>query len=34
VAENASHSYASKQAMIAEHSDMWAFIAERLGVAP
>lgn len=32
VASDASHSYASTQAQIAERSDMWAFIAARLGV--
>ena len=32
VASDASHSYASKQGQIAERSDMWAFIAERLGI--
>jgi prolyl oligopeptidase len=32
VASDASHSYASKDAKIAELSDMWAFIAARLGV--
>ncbi|HEX6533436.1 MAG TPA: prolyl oligopeptidase family serine peptidase [Gemmatimonadaceae bacterium] len=32
VASDASHSYASRQARIAERSDMWAFIAARLGV--
>jgi prolyl oligopeptidase len=32
VAANASHSYASKQEQIAERSDMWAFVASRLGV--
>lgn len=32
VASDASHSYASTRAQIAERSDMWAFIAARLGV--
>ena len=32
VATNASHSYASRQAQIAERSDMWAFVTARLGV--
>ena len=32
VATDASHSYASKQAEIAERSDMWAFITANLGV--
>ena len=31
VATDASHSYASRQAQIAERSDMWAFITARLG---
>jgi prolyl oligopeptidase len=34
VAQNASHGYASRQEMIAEHADMWAFIAKQLGVSP
>jgi prolyl oligopeptidase len=33
VATDASHSYASRQDQISERSDMWAFIAARLGVA-
>ena len=32
VARDASHGYASRQAQIAERSDMWAFVAARLGV--
>jgi prolyl oligopeptidase len=32
VAIDASHSYASREARIAERSDMWTFLAERLGV--
>ena len=32
VATDASHSYASRQAQIAERSDMWSFLAARLGV--
>lgn len=32
VAIDASHSYASRQAYIDERSDMWAFVAARLGV--
>ena len=32
VATNASHSYASRQAQIAERSDIWAFLTARLGV--
>jgi prolyl oligopeptidase len=31
VATDASHSYASKQSQIAERTDMWAFLAHRLG---
>jgi prolyl oligopeptidase len=34
VAHNASHEYSSRQEMIAEHADMWAFIAQQLGVLP
>jgi prolyl oligopeptidase len=34
VAENASHGYASRQEMLAEHADMWAFIARQLGLSP
>jgi prolyl oligopeptidase len=33
VAADASHGYASRQAQIAERSDMWAFVTARLGVA-
>jgi prolyl oligopeptidase len=33
VATDASHSYASREEEISERSDMWAFIAARLGVA-
>ena len=32
LASDASHSYASRKAQISERSDMWAFIAARLGV--
>jgi prolyl oligopeptidase len=32
VATDASHSYASREAQIAERSDMWAFVAAQLGV--
>ena len=32
VAHDASHNYASRQAQIAERSDLWAFLAARLGV--
>lgn len=32
VAKNASHSYASRAEMIAEHSDMWTFIFAELGL--
>jgi prolyl oligopeptidase len=32
VATDASHSYASRQAQIAERSDMWAFLTARLGI--
>jgi prolyl oligopeptidase len=32
VARDASHGYASRQARIAERSDLWAFVAARLGV--
>lgn len=32
VATDSSHSYASRQAQIAERSDMWTFLAARLGV--
>jgi prolyl oligopeptidase len=32
VATDSSHSYASRQAQIAERSDMWAFISAQLGV--
>jgi prolyl oligopeptidase len=32
VATNASHSYASRQAQIAERTDVWAFVTARLGV--
>jgi prolyl oligopeptidase len=34
VATNASHEYSSRQEMIAEHADMWAFIAKQLGLSP
>lgn len=34
VAADASHSYASRLAQIAERSDMWAFIAARFGMLP
>jgi len=33
VASDASHSYASESAAIAEQADMWSFVASRLGVA-
>jgi len=33
VASDASHSYASESAVIAEQADMWSFVAARLGVA-
>ena len=33
VAAGASHSYASRQVQIDERADMWAFLADRLGVA-
>jgi prolyl oligopeptidase len=32
VSSDASHGYASRREQIAERSDMWAFIAARLGV--
>ena len=34
VAKDASHSYSSRQATIAERVDMWSFIAANLGVTP
>jgi prolyl oligopeptidase len=34
VAKNASHEYSSRQEMIDEHADMWAFIVNALGVNP
>jgi prolyl oligopeptidase len=34
VAKDASHSYSSRQAAIAERVDMWSFIAANLGVTP
>jgi prolyl oligopeptidase len=34
VAQNASHGYASRQEMIAEHADMWAFVARQLDLSP
>jgi prolyl oligopeptidase len=34
VAQNASHSYSSRDEMIAEHTDMWAFIFTSLGLTP
>jgi prolyl oligopeptidase len=34
VAKNAGHEYASRQEMIDEHADMWAFIVNALGVNP
>jgi len=34
LAHDASHNYAAAQARIAERSDMWTFLASRLGVSP